>query len=84
MYESRGSSVEAHKSFPMHYSVWEGEFLKRIVTFFFTKYNKNNMCHSDVQKHVTYGKWFINYKYFVYRITQKVSDTLWLMGAGDF
>ena len=33
----------------------EGTFLKLILTYFYCfKYNENNICHSNVQKHVSY------------------------------
>ena len=51
-------------------------FLKRILTYLsWTKCNEINMCHSDVQKHVSHKKWYKQYKYFVYKLTQKFSDT---------
>ena len=56
MYGVKGSFTGAHKSFPIHYGVWEGGgFLKCIVINLSpTKDNKINIFHSDIQKHVSY------------------------------
>ena len=43
-----------HKSFPIHYRLW-GEFLKHILSnLYSTIYNEVNICHTDVQKHLSY------------------------------
>ena len=78
MYGAKDSSIEVQKSTPIHYDLWGGgKFLKHIITYLCcTKYNEINLCHSDVQKHVSYKKWFKLYKYFVYRHIQKFFDTL--------
>ena len=34
------------------------------------------MCHLDIQKQVSFKKWCHLYKYFVFMLTQKFSDTL--------
>ena len=58
MYGAKGSYADIHKSFPIRYGFGRGrEFLKRILTFC-TKYKEMNVCHSDIQKHVSYKKWF--------------------------
>ena len=31
VHETEGSSTETHKSFLLHYDLWGGEFLKRIL-----------------------------------------------------
>ena len=52
---TNGSPTEAHKSFPLHYGVWGGGFLKRIlINLPPTKDNEINMFHLDVQNHVSY------------------------------
>ena len=57
MYGVKCSFTEAHKSFPIHYGVWGGGFLKRIVINLPpTKDNEINMFHSDVQKNVSYTR----------------------------
>ena len=50
MHRAKDLFTEAHKSFPIHYGIWEGgKFLKSIITYFCcTKYNKNNTCYSNV------------------------------------
>ena len=64
---TNGYSSETHKLFG---------FLKRILTYLYcTKYDENNIGHSDTQKHVFLLKRFKHFKYFLYRLTQKVSDT---------
>ena len=56
---------------------WGEKYLKRILTYLHsTKYNEINMCHSHIQKHVSYKKWSKKYKYYAYRLTQMFSDTL--------
>ena len=53
------------------------KYLKRIVKYLYcTKYNEINIGHSNIQKHVSYEKCYKKYKYFVYRLKQKLSDTL--------
>ena len=34
-------------------------------------YNQINICHLDIQKHVSHEKWLKSYKYFLYRLAQK-------------
>ena len=54
-----------------------GKLLKRNLTYlFFTKGNEIYICHLDIQNHVSYKKW-CKYKYFAYKLTHNVSDTLW-------
>ena len=53
------------------------EFLKSILTYlYFTKYNKINIGHSDMQKHflLNYGINNINILYSKFK--QKISDPL--------
>ena len=51
--------LQRHKSFLIHYGLWGGEFLKCILTHLcFTKYNEINVCHSYIQKHASYKKWY--------------------------
>ena len=48
MHEAKNSSTETHKRFPMR-----RKFLNRILIYLYcSKYN--NLCHSAVQKHVSY------------------------------
>ena len=56
MYGAKSSSTEIHKSFPIHFGLWEGmEFLKFLVRYLYcSKYNKINIFHSVLQKHVSY------------------------------
>ena len=61
------------KIFPLHYSLWGGDFLKLIVTYFYyTEYNEVNMRHSDVRKHVSSKKGINSINIFVYRLYKKV------------
>ena len=50
MYGAKGSSTETHKSFPMHYSLWE-KFLKCILTYLCC--TGINACFSGMQNHVS-------------------------------
>ena len=51
---AKGSSRETHKNYPIHYGVWGGIFLKRIITNLPpTKNNKINIFHSDLQNYVS-------------------------------
>ena len=65
MHTTNGMSTKTHKSFPIHYGLWEGEFLKRILTYLYcTKYYDINRCTLNIQKHVFYKKKsYKNYKY---------------------
>ena len=47
-----------------------------------TKYNEINIGQLDVQKHLSYEKWFKYDRYFVYRFIQKFSNILRPMGGG--
>ena len=41
------------------------KYLKRILKYLcYTKCNKIAMCHSNMQKHVYYEKWFKQHRYF--------------------
>ena len=52
MYAPNGSFTEAHKTFPMHYGLWEGGMFNVYFNIFnCTKYSEINIGHSDVQKH---------------------------------
>ena len=47
-------NTDSHKSFPIHYSQWR-KFSKRILMYIYRlKCNEINVCHSDVQEHVSY------------------------------
>ena len=60
VYGTKCSSTETNKSFPMHYGLWGGRILKRFLTYLYcSKYNKSNMRHLAIQKHVSYEK-FLN------------------------
>ena len=73
IYRIHRSSTETHN--PIHYGLWGGKDLKRILTCLYcNKWNKINIWDSDTQKHFANKKWFKCYKYFVYRLTQKISD----------
>ena len=55
IYAVKGSSTGAHKNFPMHYGVWEENFLKSIVINLpSTKDIEINVFHSYVKNHVPY------------------------------
>ena len=69
-------STGSHKSFPIHCTL-QGKCLKSILTYLdCTKYNEMYIGHLHIQKHVSYKKLYKKYKYYVYRLTQKFSDTL--------
>ena len=47
-------SSETHKSFPIHYGLWEEKSLKHILAYLdYTKYNEINISHSLTQKNVS-------------------------------
>ena len=47
--------LQRHAKVPIHYGVWEGGFLKRIVINLPpTKDNEIYIFHSDVQNHISY------------------------------
>ena len=51
VYTTNGLSRETHKSF----SVISFKYLKRFLTYLYcTKHNEINICHSDIQKQVSY------------------------------
>ena len=50
-------SIEKHKSFQMHYSLWEKFFKHILACLYCRKYNEINISHSGVQKHVSCNKW---------------------------
>ena len=54
-YKTNGLSTETRKSFPDTFQhIWR-RFLKCILTYLYcTKCNEINICHLDVQKHVSY------------------------------
>ena len=54
-----------------------------LTCLYCNKWNEINVWHSDTQKHFANKKWFKCYKYFLYRLTQKFSDTLRSMGGKD-
>ena len=46
--------IGSHKSFP----ILCGNSLKCILLYLYCiNYNEINICHSDIQKHVSYEKW---------------------------
>ena len=45
---------------------------KKLKTYC-TKCNEINICHLDIQKHVSYEKWFKYHIFFVYRFTENFS-----------
>ena len=54
------------------------KILRRILTYLYSiKYNEINVCHLDVQNHISYKKW---YKYFGYRLVQKSANILQSIG----
>ena len=54
-----------------------GKCLKRNLTdLYCTKYNENNVRHTNIHKHISYKKWHKYYKCFVYRLVQKLSDPM--------
>ena len=56
------------------------KILKRISKYC-TKCSEINVCHSDIQKHVSNEKWCKYYIFFAYRLTQNFSNTLQPMGV---
>ena len=63
----------SHKSFP----ILCGNSLKCTLLYLYRIiYNETNICHLGVQKHVSHEKWLKSYKYFLYRLPQKFSETL--------
>ena len=63
MYGIKGSFKETHKSLPIHFDLWKGEFLKLIVSCLYcTKYNETSIFHSVVQKH---SSWTVTHKRFL-------------------
>ena len=68
------SSTKTHKSFPIRYNLWRENIYSVLLTYLYcTKYNEISVCHSDIQKHVSYKKVC---KHFVYRLTKQFPDTL--------
>ena len=63
----------SYKSFP----ILRGKCLKFIITnLYCTKYNEINVCHLYIQENIFHKKWHNDYKYFVFRVTQKLSNTM--------
>ena len=63
----------SHKSFP----ILCGNSLKCILIYLYRiYYNEINVCHLGIQKHVSHEKWLKSCKYFLYRLAQKLSETL--------
>ena len=57
MYRTKGLSTGTHKSFQIHFCLWE-EFIKRILTHLSCKkFNEISIDHADIQKHVSYEEW---------------------------
>ena len=61
-HRTNASSKEAPKSCLLHYGLWGGDYLKRILHC--TKYIEINICHSDVQsvKKITEHPYLFQYK----------------------
>ena len=53
MYETKDLSTEVHKSFLIHFGLWRKSFSAYLCS---DKYNKINICHSDIHKHVSEEK----------------------------
>ena len=51
-------SFERHESFQMHYSLRGGDFKSTLTYLYYTKYNEIKIYHLDVQKYVSYKKWY--------------------------
>ena len=51
------------------------KFLKRVLTYC-TKCNETNVFHLDIQKPVSYEKWFKYYIFFRMQVHIKFSNTL--------
>ena len=63
----------SNKSFPI---LW-GKCLKLIIRYLYcTKYNEIKICNLYIHENVFHKKWHIDYKYFVYRVTQIFSDPM--------
>ena len=61
------------------------KFLKSILMYLYsTKCNEINVCHLDIQKHVSYEKWFKYIIYLAYWFIQKFSNTQRNVGEGRF
>ena len=68
--------LQRHTKVLRYIKAYAQKNLKRISTYC-TKCNKINMCHLDIQKHVSHKKWFKYYIFFVYRFTQKFFNTVY-------
>ena len=75
--------LQRRTKFSRYIKAYEEKILKRISTYC-AKSNEMNMCRLDLQKHVFYEEWFKCYIFFVYRFTQKFSNTLRPMAGGNF
>ena len=46
--------------------------MKKCISAYCAKYNEPNICHLDIQKHVSYEKWFKYYIFFLYSFTENM------------
>ena len=69
--------LQRHTKVFRYITAYGGKCLNRILTYLdCTKYNEINIDPSHIQNHVSYKKGYKKHKYYVYRLTQKFSDTL--------
>ena len=62
IHTTNGLSTKTHKCFPIHYGSWGKISKKRILTYLdCTKNNEIDISHSNIQKHVSYKKWYKMY-----------------------
>ena len=78
IHETNGSSTEMHKNFQMHYGLWGKTFKAYLTCSYCNKCNEINICHSDVQNHFSYKKYYI----FCIQAYTKFSDALCSIGGG--
>ena len=58
-------------------TVYGEKSLTRILTCLYcNKWNEIDVCQSNIHKHVFHKKWYKYYKCFVYRLTQKFSNSM--------
>ena len=69
--------LQRHTKFSDTLQPMERKCLKNILTYEdCTKYDEIDIYHLHIQKQVSYKKFCKKYKSYVYRLTQKFSDTL--------
>ena len=76
--------LQRHTKVFWYVTVYGGKMLHILEYLYSTKYNKINIYHSDIPKHVSYNKCYKKSKYFIYRLTQKFSYILCPSGERDF